>query len=199
MRGLSYLSIIMVGVVACSSEEVAITEESPGLAARAAVDGATAQRTALGRVPGDVEGAALRVEQDRLVYVFAIETEGSEGIEEVVVDAMNGGVLATRHEDEEDEESDEADEAPASLSGEVTTIVERPELRGLVTVSDADARRAALSRIPGGKIVQAELEEEDGKLIYSFDIRVEGQAGIEEVHVDARTGLVISQEHETSD
>ena len=42
-----------------------------------------------------------------------------------------------------------------------------------------------------------ELEEEKGKLISSFDIKVAGKSGIEEVNVDARTGDVIAHEHET--
>ncbi len=35
-----------------------------------------------------------------------------------------------------------------------------------------------------------------GRLIYSYDIKVAGKPGIEEVHVDAMTGAVIATEHE---
>jgi uncharacterized membrane protein YkoI len=56
--------------------------------------------------------------------------------------------------------------------------------------------RTALARVPGGRITEAELEE-DGRLLYSFDIRVEGRSGVEEVQVDARTGEVVSIEHES--
>jgi uncharacterized membrane protein YkoI len=45
-------------------------------------------------------------------------------------------------------------------------------------------------------ITEAELEEEDGRLIYSFEIKVAGKAGEDEVEVDARTGEVVKQEHE---
>ncbi|GLI38806.1 hypothetical protein GHYDROH2_23070 [Geobacter hydrogenophilus] len=34
-------------------------------------------------------------------------------------------------------------------------------------------------------------------MVYSFDIRVPGKPGIEEVMVDAGTGRVISHKHET--
>jgi uncharacterized membrane protein YkoI len=56
--------------------------------------------------------------------------------------------------------------------------------------------RTALARVPGGRITEAEFEE-DGRLLYSFDIRVEGRSGVEEVQVDARTGEVVSIEHES--
>ena len=50
--------------------------------------------------------------------------------------------------------------------------------------------------MPSGKISAHELERENGKLIYSFDIKVAGKKGIEEVNVDAMTGAVVSKAHE---
>lgn len=64
-------------------------------------------------------------------------------------------------------------------------------------VSMKTARATALARVPGGKIQAAELEREHGKLIYSFDIRVPGKPGIEEVQVDAVNGDVVSMAHES--
>lgn len=58
------------------------------------------------------------------------------------------------------------------------------------------AIKIALDRVPGGTITEAELEEEDGRLIYSFEIKVAGKPGEDEVHVDATTGEVVKQEHE---
>jgi hypothetical protein len=63
-------------------------------------------------------------------------------------------------------------------------------------VSMKAARATALARVPGGKVRSAELEREHGKLIYSFDIRVPGKPGIEEVHVSAINGKVLSMAHE---
>lgn len=60
------------------------------------------------------------------------------------------------------------------------------------------AVKIALARVPGGKVTKAELEEEDDRLIYSFGLEVEGKPGIDEVHVDARTGEVVKIEHERS-
>ncbi len=47
-----------------------------------------------------------------------------------------------------------------------------------------------------GTIKSSELERENGKLIYSFD--VSGKSGVTEVNVDAITGKVIAVQHETA-
>jgi peptidase YpeB-like protein len=73
---------------------------------------------------------------------------------------------------------------------------DKPGLWQKATISPDAAMRTALTRVPGGRITEAELEEEDGRLIYSFDVRVDGRAGYDEVHVDARTGEVVKVEHE---
>jgi len=77
-----------------------------------------------------------------------------------------------------------AAESPAALQAEAK-------------VKPAEARKTALGEVPG-KIKSEELEREKGKLIYSYDIKVSGKPGIEEVQVDAITGEVVSHEHESS-
>lgn len=64
-------------------------------------------------------------------------------------------------------------------------------------VSKAAATHTALALVKGGKVRSSEIEREHGKLIYSFDIKVAGKSGIEEVNVDAITGKVVAHEHET--
>lgn len=64
-------------------------------------------------------------------------------------------------------------------------------------VSEDSARAIALRRVPGGAIQELELEREDGKLVYSFDIKVARRAGITEVLVDALTGKIVAVEHES--
>jgi Peptidase propeptide and YPEB domain len=63
-------------------------------------------------------------------------------------------------------------------------------------VAEATARATALARVPGGHVTSHELEEEDGRLIYSYDIEVPGRSGVQEVNVDAMTGEVVGEEHE---
>lgn len=64
-------------------------------------------------------------------------------------------------------------------------------------ITEPAAAAAALKAVPGGVIEKMELEKEDSKFIYSYDIKVSGKTGIEEVHVDALTGAVVSNVHET--
>ncbi len=63
-------------------------------------------------------------------------------------------------------------------------------------ITEDSARGIAMRRIPGGVVQALELEREGGHLIYSFDLKVAGHAGIEEVHVDALNGSVLAVEHE---
>ena len=64
-------------------------------------------------------------------------------------------------------------------------------------VSEQVARATALAQVPGGTVQSGELEREHGKLLYSFDISTKGKTGIDEVQVDAITGTVLSNTHET--
>jgi len=86
-------------------------------------------------------------------------------------------------------------------AGAVTAQKTKPETQAAlmrqVKVSEAVATRTALSKVPGGKVQSSEIEREKGKLIYSFDIKVAGKPGIEEINVDALTGKVIAHEHES--
>src|SRR5437764_5118769 len=71
-------------------------------------------------------------------------------------------------------------------------------LRKEAKISEKTARATALKEVPNGKIKSSELERENGKLIYSFDIVVAGKSGIEEVNVDAIDGSIVAHEHETA-
>jgi len=73
------------------------------------------------------------------------------------------------------------------------------ELAARAEITPEEAREAAFALVPSGELVSGELEEEDGQLLYSFDIRVAGISGVDEVHIDAHTGAVLSHEHESAD
>jgi uncharacterized membrane protein YkoI len=109
-------------------------------------------------------------------------------------------------------ERDEAEESEASEAAEASETAEQAgeaaeaaeaaesasqaELLKEATIDEAAARKTALAAVPG-EITKTELENEDGLLIWSFDIKVEGKEGIEEVHVDAKTGKIVKREHES--
>jgi uncharacterized membrane protein YkoI len=63
-------------------------------------------------------------------------------------------------------------------------------------ISEPEARRIALARVPG--IVRTEeLEREHHRVVYSYDIERAGKPGVEEVQVDAKSGKIVSVKHES--
>ena len=64
-------------------------------------------------------------------------------------------------------------------------------------ITEAAARATALQQVPNGTVKSSELERENGKLIYSYDITVPGKTGIDEVNVNAIDGTVVAKQHET--
>jgi hypothetical protein len=65
------------------------------------------------------------------------------------------------------------------------------QLQGEAKIAEPAARATALAKVPGGHVKKFELERENGKLLYSYDIATKGKSGIDEVQVDAITGNVI--------
>jgi uncharacterized membrane protein YkoI len=64
-------------------------------------------------------------------------------------------------------------------------------------ITMTQARALATKTVPGAAIQAGEIEREGGKLIYSFDMKTQGKTGIDEVNIDAMTGTVIGNQHET--
>ena len=88
------------------------------------------------------------------------------------------GATASSHDDDDDDDSDEgpAVQPPANLK-----------------VSMDAARQTALAQVPG-QIKEEEVEEEDGRWVYEFDIVTATGAPVKEVVVDADTGQVVKVE-----
>jgi uncharacterized membrane protein YkoI len=60
-------------------------------------------------------------------------------------------------------------------------------------ITRAQAERAALAKVPGGKVKSAKLARENGQLIWSIDIVTPLTKKIAAVQVDARSGKVLSK------
>ena len=89
-----------------------------------------------------------------------------------------------------------AKKAPAAQA----TMKVKEESAGLAaqaTVSADSAQKIAVSQVPHGRVREAELEQEKGTLVYSYDIKTAGKSGVDEVLVDAKTGAVVSKTHES--
>lgn len=78
--------------------------------------------------------------------------------------------------------------AGALLADDVSTPAEQP------TLPLSAARAIALNAVPGGEILEHELENDDGRLAYEFEIMA--PRGLFEVEVDAITGRIIEVESE---
>jgi|SRR6185437_9389224 len=65
-------------------------------------------------------------------------------------------------------------------------------------VSKEAAGQTALAKVPNGTIKDSELEKENGKLQWSFDVATPDSKDITEVNVDAINGDVISADKESA-
>ncbi len=89
--------------------------------------------------------------------------------------------------------------APAVADHVITSVAEaRPGLADRAGISGDSALAIAGAEFPGGTIVEAEIEEEDGLLVYDIHVRVDG-GGEYEVLIDAMTGAVVDVELEDED
>ena len=88
--------------------------------------------------------------------------------------------------------------APALAAQSVTVKEEKPGLLKKATITSEAAIATAQARLPNAKLTAAEIEQENGKLIYSFDFTTDGKTGIDEVNINALTGKQVGKvEHES--
>jgi uncharacterized membrane protein YkoI len=79
---------------------------------------------------------------------------------------------------------------PAILSAQAADTTIKQDRPGRLTqakITPDSARAIARRTVPGAAIQSGETEHEDHRLIYSFDMKVPGRSGIEEVNIDALT------------
>lgn len=55
------------------------------------------------------------------------------------------------------------------------------------------ARTIARAKLPKATVQSEELERENGRLIYSFDMKTAGRSGIDEVNVNAMNGKIVGK------
>lgn len=95
--------------------------------------------------------------------------------------------------------SDSTGAAPKhGLSGAIHRMTHPMRHGNESRISAARAREIAKERVPGGRLQSHEMEKSRGHWVYSYDFRVPGKKGIEEVKVDARNGKVVGMKHESA-
>jgi uncharacterized membrane protein YkoI len=167
--------------------------DAKALAGAAKVTLAAALDKALKAAPGIALSAELEQEESALIFTFDILPKlTSKEITEIHVDAKTGAVIKS---EEEGEEKEEAEGKETEGAGEAS-IADMQSMAKTAKVTMAAALQTALKAAPGTALA-VELENEGGKLIFSFDILPSLSATeLKEVHVDAKTGLVIKTEIE---
>jgi uncharacterized membrane protein YkoI len=94
IRGVTLL--VVVSLIPCAL--AAQGREVRELSFKAKVSQESARAVALRQVPGGtVQAAELQIEDGILVHIFDITVPRREGLEEVVVSAVDGSVVAVRH------------------------------------------------------------------------------------------------------
>lgn len=93
-----------------------------------------------------------------------------------------------------------ASAASLDCSIKASKMIKKADMPGMAKVSVEDAKKSALGAVnaSGSAITKGGLEVEDGCLVYSYDVKIPGKNGIEEVIVDAGSGKVLKTEHEGS-
>lgn len=97
-------------------------------------------------------------------------------------------------EKEEDEDKDEKGE-----KGEKESKNSNAALKAKAKLTEAQARKIAMARVPKGTIKEGELEMENGKLQWSFDMTTPDSKKVTEVNIDAITGKIIAVAQESAE
>jgi uncharacterized membrane protein YkoI len=78
-------------------------------------------------------------------------------------------------------------------------LAKKSELLKQAKVKEADAKKAAMDTAgAGSSIVKGGIEVESGCLVYSYHVKKSGAKDQTEVFVDAGTGAILKQEHESA-
>lgn len=71
------------------------------------------------------------------------------------------------------------------------------ELMKQAKITKAEAEHIALAKVLHGSIKSAEIENEKGHLVWSFDIAQRGTRDITEILVDAKSGAIVATQTES--
>ncbi len=197
--------------------------ERDALAALATVEEAAAGAAAAESLGGGEVLAAELEDEDGFV-VWEVEVRAADGtVQEVTVDAGDATILGTEREDDDregdyregddregadregaDREGAETEAAELSQPGTVAVdastlpaddVAEQAALAELATVEQSAAEAAAVKAAGGGEVVRAELEEEDGFVVWDVVVRA-ADGTLQEVTLDAGNAAVLGLEGE---
>ena len=82
-----------------------------------------------------------------------------------------------------------------------TAVLEEdsPGLLAQAAISDAAARAVALERFPGGQIVDAEINQDAGRVVYKYELSIASEGRSVDVDIDAQTGDIVAVAEDDAD
>lgn len=188
------LAMVALGGAAIAKNNVNLFAENSSQQTRITKE--QARKIALERVRGIVIDEEFEKENGKMVYGFEIK-EASGKMMEVKVDAENSNIISVGQDDDDSNKNGDDDEDSMSadkMDKEDADENSQANLMAQAKITKADAEKIALKKAKG-TVEDAELEMENGKLVYSFDIRNK-KGTITEVQVDAKNGKIVSVEEE---
>ncbi len=92
-----------------------------------------------------------------------------------------------------------ADKEFKSCSTKASMTTKKAELLQAAKVKEDEAKKAALATAgPGATIVKGGIETQDGCLVYAYHVKDPAKSGQNEIYVDAGTGAILKQDHESA-
>ena len=180
----SILTLALTGGMCLSG---ALAKDDLALLAEAKIGKAQAEKIALAKVPdATVKAVEIEKEKGKLIWSLDLTRPGSKDITEVEVDALTGKVVNVEIETPKDQakEAEEAKEAAEEKA-------EQAKLASKAKISQAEAEKIALTKVPKGKVKETEIEKEFfGSLHWEVKLTTPGTTDITEVEVDAKTGEI---------
>ena len=129
-----------------------------------------AEKAALASVKG---GKVLSGEYEHEAgkYIWSFDIKAGDQLKEVWVDPNSGKVLKV------------STETPTNEKKEKTKDMKSAK------ITKAEAEKIAVTAVPGGKVMDAELEHESGMFIWSLDVKSGKET--KEVWIDPQSGKVV--------
>jgi uncharacterized membrane protein YkoI len=177
------LATTRVGPAGVSVEDRA---EQERLAARASIDEAAARAAAV-EAAGGGEVLEVKLDTDDGLLVWEVELRAEDGTRrEVEVRADDGRVVTPKTEWNDVDDLGEAAEDAAEAAAEAA---EQAFLSQRASVTETQARSAAVDALGGGEVLWLELDSDDGRVVWEVEVRTDD--ALQEVRLDAGDGRLL--------
>jgi uncharacterized membrane protein YkoI len=149
-----------------------------------------AQVIALNKVAGTVKDSELEDEDGVVVYSFEIKTTAGD-VNDVKVNAENGNIVKVENDAKDKKngtkEGNDGEENDDNIA----------DLQAKAKLTSDEAQVIALKEVPG-TVNKSELEDEDGVVVYGFEVKT-ASGDVKDVKVDAASGKIVKVEADNED